>query len=188
MKSSTSPSKLISLGHRLHVLNSLNRTQPASVGDDGLSNRMKLQAVERFFEDVKVFIEHELDASRVPAPIELRRYWRGPISTAAAAAALDLYSWSRNETQVPQKSPMRGVWNAFVAWAESEDLEAFFKDDHDGMGQESWKTLHIQPNRSVFAKPLELAEGSVVVPKEMLAKYGSVQAYVDHLASLAKTA
>lgn len=40
------------------------------------------------------------------------------------------------------------IWKSFCQWADSEGLEVFFQDQHDGGGYYSWYELHVRPKSS----------------------------------------
>lgn len=168
-----------SLGQQLSRLIALKKPTSDIRRDTGAQHRMQRRAVARFFEDAKDHILTAIQAGLRPEPFVLGTSNHG--GAEEAARAMQTYQWSYEQRAVPVGNPFRAQWDEFVTWARSQDLEVFFTDDHDGVGVRSWKNLCVQPDSAKVGPPPDIAEDAVCLPKDVLARFGSAQAYIEHL-------
>lgn len=167
------------LGRQLLRLQALNKPH-----DDARSpqarQRAEQQAVERFFEDAKDHIRGAIESGHPPSAFILGS-GAYPRSTELAASALQTFRWHHEQKDVPADSPYRKIWDQFVAWAQAQELEVHFQDEHDGVGVRSWQCLLARPDQRKLGAPPDVAEEPVVISKALLARFGSAQAYLEHL-------
>lgn len=134
-------------------------------------------AVQRFFEDARQHFEERIEAGEVPAPYVLgtANFQTG---SEVAGDALEYYRWQDNQPALD--SGFGSYWSHFLAWADAHGLDAYWRDDHDGVGQYSWKELHVAPKPHIKADT-PVVECKLDLPLEVLERYGSAQAYLAHL-------
>lgn len=168
-----------SLGHQLATLEALNK--PSQRDDEASRKASDRRAVQRFFEDAKAHIIESIAAGLRPAPFVLGTSTRGYSTSEQASTALKTFQWRMDDKVVPKNSPYRDVWDEFARWAASENLSVTFQPDHDGVGVRSWYNLCVESDKVKLGPPPNLAEGAVVLPKDILDRFGSAQAYLDHL-------
>lgn len=168
-----------SLGHQLATLEALNK--PTHRDDETSRKAAERQAVKRFFEDAKAHIIESIAAGLRPAPFVLGTSTRGYSTSEQASTALKTFQWRMDDKVVPENSPYRDLWDQFASWAASENLQVTFESDHDGVGVRSWYNLCVESDKAKLGPPPSLAEGAVVLPKHILDRFGSAQAYLEHL-------
>ena len=144
--------------------------------------------VAKFFADAKDYFTMAIQAGAIPGRVALGRGNSETFHSSvgqAAAEILDYRMWPKGCREVPVGFTYRGEWELFKAWAASQGLEVWFEHGHDGNGEHSWEELCVGPDRVKFAGALNLTESSVVISKDLVAKYGSAQAYLEHLQKVA---
>ncbi len=174
---------MTTLGQQLQTLQALGR-QEVDERSPEARKRAEQRAVERFFEDAKEHIRRCIEEGHLPSAYILGSCNRFT-TTELAAIALQTFQWGREQREVPANSPYRKLWDQFAKWAAGEQLEVYFHDDHDGVGVRSWQCLCVRPDSRKLGPAPELAEGTVVLPKDALKQFGSAQAYLEHLQSTA---
>ncbi len=167
-----------SLGQQLSQLIVLKKPVTNLRSDAAAQQRLQKRAVARFFEDAKDHVLSAIQSGKQPEPLVLGTSNHG--GAEEAARAMQTYQWPHDSRVVPANNPFHAEWKAFADWAQSQDLDAYFTDDHDGVGVRSWKCLCVRPDPRKVVTP-DVAEDAVVLPKDILARFGTAQAYLEHL-------
>ncbi len=111
------------MGH-LFTLESADAQAPKTKqANDAFEKAVSRSVVAAFFENVKIYVSHEIGQQRAPKgiPIHFRR--SASVPSADAAKVFDYYGWTRNnpaEKSIPKGHPIRDLWDGFVIWASSQ--------------------------------------------------------------------
>lgn len=169
------------LGRQLQELQALGKSYYKDHTPDEKLEASR-RAVAKFFTDAQEHIVRSIAGGGKPEPYRLGSSPRASNGSEAAASALATYQWAmKASSYISERSPYRDIWDQFVAWAVSQQLEVGFKHQHDGVGVHSWYELEVTPNAKQLGPAPDLVTEPVTLPRALVRQFGSAQAYLAHL-------